>query len=64
MVIDDIADLGAPVRLIDRWKEEAREGLLPLQEKAIDEGLLGGDNFLIVAPTSSGKTFLDRKSVV
>lgn len=52
-----------PHRVLEAWVRRQGDYLLPLQEKAIQAGLLdgGGDreaaNLLISAPTSSGKTF-------
>ncbi len=53
-----LEEYGLPKALIDRWNEMQGEELLPLQERAIKEhGLLGDESLIISAPTSSGKTF-------
>jgi replicative superfamily II helicase len=53
-----IADLDAPPDLITAWSHELDE-LTPIQEAAIEAGVLTGDNnLLIVAPTSSGKSLI------
>jgi replicative superfamily II helicase len=50
---------------VDIWKQEESEQLLPVQELAIKEGgALAGKNLLVVAPTSSGKTFIGEISAV
>jgi len=52
-----------PHRVLEAWVKRQGDYLLPLQEKAIQAGLLdgaengGAANLLISAPTSSGKTF-------
>ncbi|MDY0095028.1 MAG: DEAD/DEAH box helicase, partial [Candidatus Vecturithrix sp.] len=45
--------------IIRIWTERESETLLPIQEAAIREhGILEGQDLLVSAPTSSGKTFL------
>lgn len=47
-----------PTELIAAWKKSGIVDALPIQQEAIEKGLLQGESMLIVAPTSSGKTFL------
>ena len=47
-----------PPELIAAWKKAGILNALPIQKEAIEKGLLHGESMLIVAPTSSGKTFL------
>jgi len=47
-----------PTELIEAWKSSRIVDALPIQKEAIEKGLLQGESMLIVAPTSSGKTFL------
>ena len=57
--IDDLAMLGLPAALLDVWKEQFSGGLNSLQLAAVNEhGVLAGNSLLVVAPTSSGKTFI------
>ena len=61
MHIADLASYGYPQKLISIWEQERSSDLLPLQVKAIQEFRLFDDytkNLLVIAPTSSGKTFL------
>lgn len=56
--IHQLADHGVPNELIDRWVGQATH-LTDIQQRAIDAGLLvGTNNLLVSAPTSSGKTFI------
>ncbi|HBF33344.1 TPA: hypothetical protein DDW35_02145 [Candidatus Sumerlaeota bacterium] len=57
--IDTLSAHGLPPRVIETWKAHGINTLLPLQEKALAEhGFLRGENLLVFAPTSSGKTFI------
>jgi helicase len=65
MRMDELVSLGIPAEIVDIWKQEESEQLLPVQELAIKEGgALAGKNLLVVAPTSSGKTFIGEISAV
>ena len=58
MRIDDLQREGFSRRIIDCWKADGLEYLLPLQQEAIQSyGILNGEDLLISGPTSSGKTF-------
>jgi helicase len=51
--------------LIDVWRATVGERLLPVQERAIKEfGLFGDDNLVVFSPTSSGKTFIGEMAAV
>ena len=53
-----VAAHGAPPALIDVWASHVRD-LTDVQERAVRAGALdGASNLLVVAPTSSGKTFV------
>lgn len=65
MLMDELVALGIPQEIVDIWKQEESEDLLPVQELAVREGgVLAGQNLLVVAPTSSGKTFIGEMAAV
>ncbi len=47
-----------PKKFIERLKELGIEELNPAQEKAVEAGLLDGENIVVSAPTASGKTLI------
>jgi len=55
--IKELSQYGFPKAIIEIWEQGESEELLPVQEEAIAQGLLDGHSMVIVAPTSSGKTF-------
>ncbi len=52
-----IEELDIPLRLKDILKKEVKN-LLPIQQKAVEAGLLEKKNLLIVSATASGKTLI------
>jgi replicative superfamily II helicase len=57
--IQDLEAFGIPLKLIDAWKNQFTNGLNNLQLKAINQyRILDERSLLVVAPTSSGKTFI------
>jgi helicase len=58
MHVSELVEHGAPEPLVEEWKR-AIEELTPVQVRAVEAGALGGtSNLLVVAPTTSGKTFV------
>lgn len=58
MHVRDLAQLGAPEAFVDEWAKTIGD-LTQVQERAVSAGALdGGSNLLVVAPTTSGKTFV------
>jgi helicase len=56
---DEMRPLGLPRAALDAWKERYPAGLNDLQLQAVnDHHLLDGASLVVVAPTSSGKTFI------
>ena len=64
MHMKDLGNHGISNELIAIWQKEIGKQLLPIQEKAVSKGVLQGQNMLVVAPTSSGKTFIGEIAVV
>lgn len=60
MNINELINYGIKPEIIDVWKSEGIETLMPMQSKAVIKYNLFGQekNLLVVAPTSSGKTFV------
>lgn len=57
--LDELVELGIPADIISAWREQIPFGLNQLQlEAANDHGVLDHKSLLVVAPTSSGKTFI------
>jgi hypothetical protein len=68
MVSTDLADLsgfGFPADVLTEWKSRFKTGLNELQLKAVNEKrILDGASLFVVAPTSSGKTFIGEMAAV
>lgn len=64
MNIRSLTDLGFYEEIIEMWEKEGFEDLLPIQIEAINKGLFDKENLLVVAPTSSGKTFIGEMAAI
>lgn len=65
MRMRELVRYGVPEEVMRLWEREEGEQLLPLQELAVKRhGLFGGDNLLVQAPTSSGKTFIGEMAAI
>lgn len=61
----DLKAFGIPDEVLERWTERYSTGLNDLQQKAVNESrVLDGASLLVVAPTSSGKTFIGELATV
>jgi len=57
--IADLRVFGIPTEILDVWSRYFRNGLNDLQLAAVNEyRVLDGESLLVVAPTTSGKTFI------
>lgn len=58
-IIDDLKAFGFPDEILSVWANRFKNGLNNLQISAVnDYRILDGSSLLVVAPTSSGKTFV------
>jgi len=66
MKIKDLKNYGIPSYFINIWEKQPSPYLLPLQEDAFKNyGILNyNQNLLIIAPTSSGKSFLGEMAAI
>lgn len=63
--IQDLSAFGIPTTVLDEWSERFDSGLNGLQIEAVNEyRILDGKSLFVVAPTSSGKTFVGELSSV
>jgi replicative superfamily II helicase len=63
--ISDLSAFGLPDSVLKAWKGNFSSGLNDLQVKAInDYRILDGESLIVVAPTSSGKTFVGELAAV
>ena len=54
-----------PAEIVALWQRQESHALLPIQELAIKRhNLFGGNNLLIQAPTSAGKTFIGEMAAI
>ncbi len=53
-----------PSAVLETWTRTFGETLLPVQERAVREGVLAGESLLVSAPTSSGKTFIGEMAAI
>ena len=66
MKIKDLKKYDIPSSILNIWEKNPSPYLLPLQEDAIrNYGILGcGENLLVIAPTSSGKSFIGEMAAI
>ena len=63
--IDGLASLGLPADVLKVWKARYPSGINDLQLEAVNRHrVLNGELLLVVAPTSSGKTFIGELAAV
>ncbi len=63
--VRDLSFFGFPAEVLDEWDKYFKNGLNALQLSAVNEyRILDGDSLLVVAPTSSGKTFIGEMASV
>jgi helicase len=59
-----VSNLDLPDRIKEDYIEEGITELNPPQEKAVDSGLLEGEDLIVASPTASGKTFIAELAMV
>ena len=69
MKIRNLKNYGIPSHIVNIWEKDYPQYLLPLQEDAVrNYGILNGNgkdkNLLVIAPTSSGKTFIGEMAAI
>ena len=67
MKIKSLKNYGIPPYILDTWEKHYSPYLLPIQEEAVrNYGILEDDkdNLLVIAPTSSGKTFIGEIAAI
>jgi helicase len=65
MKVEKLLRHGIPEGVIESWRKNLGEDLLPLQALAVTKyDLLNGQSLIISAPTSSGKTFCGEMAAV
>jgi len=65
MKMNDLDKFDVPAEIIELWRANESDNLLPLQESTVRRfGLFGELNLLIQAPTSSGKTFIGEMAAI
>jgi replicative superfamily II helicase len=63
--IRDLSKFGIPDQIINLWADNFKSGLNDLQLSAInDNRILDGESLFVVAPTSSGKTFIGEMATI
>ncbi|GGG82015.1 DEAD/DEAH box helicase [Paenibacillus radicis (ex Gao et al. 2016)] len=64
MEIRKLLNLDFPADIINMWENAGLCNLTPIQEEAVNKGLFSGNNLVIAAPTSSGKTFIGEMAAI
>lgn len=67
MKIKSLKNYGIPSYFLNIWEKDCSPYLLPIQEEAVrNYGILNEDNnnLLVIAPTSSGKTFIGEMAAI
>lgn len=64
MNIEELYNYNFPKEVIDIWKEFGYTELLPIQQEAIAKNIFEDNSLLIIAPTSSGKTFVGEMAAL
>ncbi|MGY3347175.1 MULTISPECIES: DEAD/DEAH box helicase [unclassified Bradyrhizobium] len=63
--VGELARFNVPKEVIEQWQAKFPDGLNKLQLEAINKHrVLNGESLLVVAPTSSGKTFIGELAAI
>jgi replicative superfamily II helicase len=61
---NDLCGASFPPEIYEAWIKAGIVEALPVQRSAVQNGLFSGESLLVIAPTSSGKTFLGEMLAV
>lgn len=65
MKVATLEAYNVPADVLEIWRSQVGEELLPVQERAVKEfGLFSESNLIVFSPTSSGKTFVGEMAAV
>lgn len=63
--VSELAGFGIPAEVISLWQNRYPDGLNELQREAVNRfRVLNGESLLVVAPTSTGKTFIGEMAAI
>lgn len=63
--INELSAFGLPDTVLNQWSQQFNGRLNDLQTEAVNEyRILGGKSLLVIAPTSSGKTFIGEMAAI
>ncbi len=64
MKIESLEAHDVPSEVLAIWRAQVGDALLPVQTRAVRAGVFSGQSLVVLAPTSSGKTFVGEMAAV